>query len=477
MPIVPISPTHSCRALIDWALVLLPLTDAPTYANAHARLAQLHPQPARPDLKAVLTQISGREALFNPAAILRTIICDAELSDHDLEFGWKNLEPLEPSQAISERDLPWELREEARFAVGAYEPVPWAHEFPPIAGHYAHLSSDKPGLIAYTQTAAKGEADRQTQIRPGRYLAQFYPELLPETIRRLVNGVPKPATLAFARTADEIEQVYLSGPQSCMSHPLASYASPCHPVRVYGDSDLALAYATPPKGTPTARALVWPERKRFGRIYGDETLLERLLEGEGYESGDFSGARIRRIPANPDDHDQVVMPYLDSCRSFDVVDEHWLQIEGPYDACRTDGIGLLEERSPCARCEEHFSELYNVGDERWCDGCRDQDAFCSDFSDEYFSQSLECEVIVRRKDGNNHVVLWAESERDEHATYCDGSHESYKSSVFEFVELKNGETWVAWYFEEEGDPDDLANNFDVANADNDNAAVGERDAA
>lgn len=477
MPIAPLSPTHACRSLIDWALILLPLADMPVYTNAHARLAQLLPEPVRPDIEAVLAQLSGRGALFTPAAILRVIICDADLAAHDPEFGWDDLEPLPPSQLLSASDLPWELREEARFAVGDYEPLPWVHELPPIPGHYAHLSATKPGLIAYTQSAAKGEADRQTQIRPGRYLTQFYPDLPAEAVRRLVGGVAKPATLALARSADEIEQIYLTGPQSCMSHPAATYASPCHPVRVYGDSDLALAYATPPNGTPTARALVWPEQKRYGRIYGDEALLGRLLEGEGYQMRSLGGARIRRIAADPDDDTKVVMPYLDSCRTFDTVDDHWLRIDGPYDACRTDGIGLLEQRSPCARCDEHFSDLYDVGSESWCDSCRDNDAFCSDYSGDYFCQSVQCEVIVSREKGKNYVELWAECERDEDATYCEGSQESYKTSAFEFVELKNGATWVAWYFEEHGDPDDLSEDSPVSLADNDNAAALERDAA
>ncbi len=474
---VPISPTHACRSLIDWALVLLPLADVPTYASAHARLAALHPQPARPDLKAAVALLSSPEALFLPAAILRVIISDVALAQHDPDFGWNALEPLEPTRPLWPWDLPWELREEARFALGDYQAVPWAHDLPAITGHYAHLSSDKPGLIAYTQTPAKGEADRQTQIRPGRYLTQYYPDLSAKEVRRLSNGVAKPATLAFAHTADDIEKVYLDGPQSCMSRPAGSFASPCHPVRVYGDSDLALAYAMPPSGSPTARALVWIAKKRFGRIYGDEDLLERLLAGAGFERADFSGARIRRIAADPDDSEQVVMPYIDCCRSFDIVDEHWLRIEGRYDACRTDGIGLLVEKSPCACCEEHFSELHDVGGESWCDGCRDNSAFCSDHSGDYFSNDVQCEVIVARSNGINEVELWAECERDEYATCCDGSNDFYKTSSFEFVDLKNGETWVVWYFEEEGDPDDCAPELAVTNADNDNAADGERDAA
>lgn len=96
MPIAPLSPTHACRSLIEWALILLPLAEMPTYTNACARLAQLLPEPARPDIKTVLAQISGREALYAPASILRGIVCDADLVTHDPEFGWNNLEPLLP---------------------------------------------------------------------------------------------------------------------------------------------------------------------------------------------------------------------------------------------------------------------------------------------------------------------------------------------------------------------------------------------
>lgn len=468
---------HSHRPLLEWALCVLPLTDVRPYPDIRSRLEELVGEAQIPNLQVVAALLPCVEVLFNPASIVGEIVRNSALAEHDPDFGWNALELGALEQPISALDLPWELREQAKFAVGDYRPVPWANELPPIPGHYAHLSSTKPGLIAYTQTAAKGEADKQTQIRPGRYLTQFYPDLPAETIRRLVNGVARPATLAFARTADEIEQVYLNGPNSCMSRPATSFDSPCHPVRVYGDSDLALAYATPPGGAPTARALVWPEHKHFGRIYGDEVLLVRLLEEEGFVSGSLVGARIRRIPADPDDDVKVVMPYLDDTGSFEIVDEQWLQIDGPFCASRTDGVALLQDRSVCDHCDESCDELYDVGSERWCEGCRDSDAFCSDFSGDEFSHREQCDVIVRRENDHNHVEIWSEGERDDHATFCDGSQENYKSDAFEFVELKNGETWVAWYFAEHGDPDDLASDAPVAQADNDNAASVEREAA
>jgi hypothetical protein len=35
----------------------------------------------------------------------------------------------------------------------------------------------------------------------------------------------------------------------------------------------------------TARALVWAERKIYGRMYGDENRLEALLKEAGFERG------------------------------------------------------------------------------------------------------------------------------------------------------------------------------------------------
>lgn len=477
LPVHPLPASHPTRPLIAYALCLFAIASHTVYGAVRARLAEFVPDPGEFTLSEVNDLLPGRWALFDIPEISRTITSHANLADADPSFPWSLLKLPSLETPLGVTQLPWPLREQARFLLGDYQPVPWAAELTPIPGHYAHLSTDKDGLIAYTQDDVKGVGDKQTQIRPGRYLTRYYPELSAADVRRLVRDVPRPATLAFARTADEIEHVYLVGPHSCMSNAADTYEGPCHPVRVYGDSDIALAYAVPPGGKPTARALVWPERQRFGRIYGDEPLLEQLLGDVGFTRGSFAGARIRRIPVEPDDDVRVVMPYLDDAGSFDVVDANWLSIDGCYYAKFTSGVATLEERSPCDNCDDRCAELHAVGTEHWCESCRDSDAFCSDYSGDYFRNIDAVEVVIRRRDDRNITETWAEHELEDEAIYCDGSGAHYQVSRFKFVELKNGETWVAWYFDEHGNPDDIADPDGAITGDNDNHAAGERAAA
>lgn len=466
----PLPANDPTRPLIAWALELLALDGQQACDHIRSRLMLLVPDPPEVDPKALLFLHLTREQLLDVPAVVTHIMNFGRFAELDPD-GWGSIAFPSVVPAIAPEDLPWRRREQIRFIIEHYERVPWADELAAIPDHYAHLSTDKPGLIAYTQDAAKGAADIQTQIRPGRYLSRFYPQLADADVRRLVNGVARPAELVFAHTADEIEKVYLEGPTSCMSRAASEYDSPCHPVRVYGDSDLALAYAVPADRTPTARALVWPAQKRFGRIYGDDVLLQRLLGEAGYAKGSLTGARIRRIAATEDDDAQIVMPYLDDARTFGIIDDLWLCIGGPYAATNTNGVALLEDRPKCDYCDEHCEELFDVGSDAWCDNCREHNAFCSDLSGDYSHINDECEIVVRRKNGVNHCAIWAEHERDEHATYCDGTQEYYQTARFTFIKLKNGETWESSYFEEHGDPDDVDAPDTPPAADNDNMAA------
>src|SRR6266550_1006295 len=77
-------------------------------------------------------------------------------------------------------------------------------------GHFAHVAKGDPAKIAFTATAAAGENDTQTRMRVGRYLQQFYSDVLSnERIQELCAnwdvefGVG--LTVKFAKTSDEIE--------------------------------------------------------------------------------------------------------------------------------------------------------------------------------------------------------------------------------------------------------------------------------
>lgn len=328
-----ISRTHPAAPLADWLVWLLehvrhveatpptPYLFAETYPYAivAARLRTITSTVAAPDLGRI-TALLGTSNPFNPNVVLIHLRGNSEIDTCDPDFPWharfEEPYPFSPDHF----DVSWQLREELRFANGDYQPVPWTSILAPISEHYVHISVDAPELVAFTMNPDKGRQDIQTPIKPARYLHRFYPELADHVVRDLASRLEKSVPLRFATTADEIEQVYVTGPTSCMSKDEGDYESSCHPVRVYGGSDLQLAYITNDDGEPIGRALVWPEKKRFGRPYGHERLLEQQLARAGFTRGSLAGARIRRI-TDGNNNDFVVMPYLDDTRSFDVLDD------------------------------------------------------------------------------------------------------------------------------------------------------------
>ena len=81
-----------------------------------------------------------------------------------------------PCHARKAPDMQWRERECSRFLSNQYEPLVWSNEYwwlnrqGDLKHHYAHRSATTHGLVAYTESAEKGEQDRQTVCKPGVYL-------------------------------------------------------------------------------------------------------------------------------------------------------------------------------------------------------------------------------------------------------------------------------------------------------------------
>lgn len=154
-------------------------------------------------------------------------------------------------------------------------------------------------------------------MKVGTYLQKYLADFVgADEITQLANlfaADQQGLELKLARTPDEIEHVYIVGPSSCMSGPVeklgkyGGYGNATeHPARAYGAGDLACAYVER-KNEIIARSIVWPKRKIFTQIYGeDHMLLRSMLIRASYKpahSGkDFEGARFLEL---------TVMPYLD----------------------------------------------------------------------------------------------------------------------------------------------------------------------
>lgn len=257
--------------------------------------------------------------------------------------------------------------------------------------HNAYLSIEKPGLVAYTPSEEWGVADRQLRVRPGKYLEQFAPHLTSterDAFCAQVKAIDDRNVVQFATTPDDIVRVYLNGPDSCMSHRVGDYSTGgLHPVSVYGDSDLQLAYLPNDDGrTFRARALVWPEKKIHSRVYGDET-IKYLLTQMGYKNGSLAGAHVRKVRV---DSDVFLMPYVDGIETANIVGNRFQFCDdesGGY-KCQ-DTNGTTEPNYEPEPDEVYYCSNGECGNERnedhtYCSSCEDERYHCDYCGEDYF---------------------------------------------------------------------------------------------
>lgn len=336
----------------------------------------------------------------------------------------------------------WKTREIERLISGEYDQLPWPglrardhlnptpyqHEWTinyraeEARFHFPHLSKRVKGNIAFTENAEKGAADVQTTMKPGRYLKKFYPTMNAEHIRMMANEIiARFGTCKFelATTPEQIEAVYLNGPNSCMSSRADSYSTGgIHPCSVYGAGDLAVAYLVvmPPEnagasaeeteedtlqgsfpGTICARALCWPAKKTHGRIYGDTQKMQHFLRENGYEESEgwsFEGARLLRHELRCGTY--FVCPYIDGedrnlrdTGTFLVFDP-----EGGINGETTSGRAEATQVPvySCSECGDEFEQgdgfhvrTHPSGTRVWiCANCNDYHTFRCRYSGEHF---------------------------------------------------------------------------------------------
>lgn len=355
----------------------------------------------------------------------------------------------------------WRIREHDRLYGGTYVPLPslwrtsewfnWQHapdgtrwvpvEYStPKLDHYAHVSLKASALVAFTENDAKGVADRQTVMKPGRYLTKYFGHILPaEQITELATAFCAefaPMELQFAKTADDIEHVYLNGPSSCMSHDASDYSSSEHPVRVYAGPDLQVAYIARGDDDITARAVVWPERKLYSNLYGDSRRLTPLLMAAGYTRGPLSGARIQ---ARQED-EQYVVPYVDGCSCGEHVGKFIVLGQGGISLHQTDGLSGPSVTCDCCGCGASETDLYYNADDgdNLCETCDSERRFFCDHLEETHAGAR---VFMHNGD------TWCERAFEMHGFTCQRTDENYPND--EAVEV-DGETWSQDAFERYG---------------------------
>lgn len=363
----------------------------------------------------------------------------------------------------------WREREAMRLTDGTYTPLPgsWgsyvAREYP---DHFAHIASSDKRKVAFTETVASGERDKQKVLSAAAYVERFFGDGAAAWMSYgsrssfIADMLGSSTTPLFAPLGDReaIKRVYRDcgrdgyGVTSCMTHPPSDYA--CHPevypVEVYamgGDITVAIlrGHSTYPDKRPDdmsayeydseatwdgdgpiiARCLVWPEKKEFGRLYGQEQLLKTALEAQGFKRASLYGARMGKVPIASRGPNAYAMPYLDigDCSFNDDEGDDFFRVGGSIQYARTDGIAYLEELATCESCDSEVSDddTHSVRTSRhehqtWCTSCYENNTFYCEHLEETVADS--CARSYEDSHGNRaYVADWALERGDVEGVY------------------------------------------------------------
>lgn len=308
----------------------------------------------------------------------------------------------------------------------AIEGCPWRAEPWFIANlriwaeHVPHSANGNPGQLAYFASPEHRARGRVTETRPGRYLKKFFGHILtPEQIEHHAvqwDNCVAPLDAVITTDPDEIERAYVGGPPSCMKGDASDFSSHCHPVRVYGNSpDVALAYIGD-LDEAKGRAVVWPGKKIWARIYGDEKRTKDALERIGYREGtttDWKGARLCKIEAR---NGEYVMPYVDRIGRVDDDGDYFaLRVDGDFDAQNTSGLMEVTPRCTCALCGDRVDEddsYYIEGEGDVCSHClHSHFTFCHGL-EEYVSYHEKANLSPRSARRGDFSLAYVQTDDD-----------------------------------------------------------------
>ncbi len=318
--------------------------------------------------------------------------------------------------------LSWQTREENRFVRGDYRSVPWIGQiwYYRIREHYVHICLTDPTMVSFTISDLHGQSDRKTTMRAGKYLRRYYPRLADLEISTYCATFKSISReLKLATTREEIKDVYLNGPSSCMS-----YAFPdldAHPSEMYASGDLGIFYIENPvtaiasgANRIAARCLARidkPKHIALNTAYGDYETLQAVLRNEGIpqENGTyFEGARLLKEEVADDVY---LCPYVDAYYQGGLHEDS-IKI-GHYQTNQVDlqiTSGLTGNVFFCEGCDRTLPQTEQHQD-HYCASC---------FEDNYFD-CAEC--------GEGHNLL------TDQRFYVDGNrylcYECYHKEYFE----------------------------------------------
>ena len=310
----------------------------------------------------------------------------------------------------------------------------WFQNSPYQFYHDVHQSEEDPTQIAYNRTIDGIRRNIQTRTRPGKYLSQFFGDVLSEQdikywAERQVAAATCVAELKFIENdnPDGWIDIYERGPSSCMRGKDA--------VKVYAleGNGLRLAYLQTGEevvartivvdGTNDAKVTGWV------RIYAREqrwdTAMRQMVEAAGYaERTNMDGVKIQLI----ENYNGYVCPYIDYGEGGDQTvsvdhQNNCLVIGGgDFDATSTDGYVNQGETCDCCG-ESGYSDddmtYIECEEQSVCPSCRDND-YTYAYGRRYEEWFPNDDVIYCETDGNyyhqeyygNHDIVYVETRNE-----------------------------------------------------------------
>lgn len=311
----------------------------------------------------------------------------------------------------------------------------WFRDSPYCFYHDVHQSEDDPNQISYNRSIDGIRRNIQTRTRPGKYLTQFFSDVLsPSDIKywaeRQIAAATCTAELKFIENNDPDGwiDIYARGPSSCMRGKRA--------VQVYAleGNGLRLAYLLAGEDI-VSRCIVVDgtnddEVKGWVRIYSTEqrweTTMRDMLEAAGYDQRtNMNGVKLQLIEAS----NGYVCPYIDygsgGDQTVSVDESEGVLIVGGGDLDATSTDGTVNGGERCACCDETgFSEdamtYIECEDQYVCPSCRDND-YTYAYGRRYEDWFPNEDVIYCESNGcyyhqdwyGNHDIVYVES-RDEY---------------------------------------------------------------
>jgi len=265
--------------------------------------------------------------------------------------------------------------------------------------HFIHASTDKPGMVAYTENERGAAQDRQVRTKFGKYLAKYHASTLDTPkiaeLSALLRGKVQTNDVQWATTREDIREVYEEGPRSCMSYRASTYECfPYHPTEVYASEDCAVAYLVR-DGRITARTVCNMLDKEYTTFYGDAEVLRDLLQDAGFKHGSLDGCRLLLLECN----EGIVLPYLDGTNGVDNCGTYLRCGGSDYEGCETNG---LAEQRIVAHCEHCGDAIFDDED---CHSAYDgNEIVCAGCADWHYRYSDSMETLVNNDD-EEHVSL------------------------------------------------------------------------